>query len=177
MLLRFLRGRDNNSGLVELGSLLGCLVSCGGVEGIPISDHKDGAAADASVRAPDASFLDGGQRGVDAGVGGAGFCVDAAPAPDCADADIEADNYDQTCQSDGDCILIGEGQSCFPCSLAYGPFGAVNRAALPSVMADIAKTPGATSGSVSCAPACETSHPACCRSGQCIVGDACLGGP
>jgi hypothetical protein len=102
------------------------------------------------------------------------FCRDAGPAVSCADADIQASNYDQTCQTDSDCILVGEGQSCSPCSLAYGPYGAIRRGALPQYEADVAKTP-AGNAPVSCAPACAPSPSACCRGGHCFADGQCSG--
>jgi hypothetical protein len=111
----------------------------------------------------------------DAGVDASGFpiaCVDAGPVPNCTDADIEAKNYDQSCQTDSDCVLVGEGESCFPCSLAYGPYGAISRSDLARFEADVARTP-AGNLPVSCAPACAPSPSACCLGGKCQVGSQC----
>jgi hypothetical protein len=102
------------------------------------------------------------------------FCVDAGPVGSCTDADIKASNYEQTCQTGSDCILVGEGQSCSPCSLAYGPYGAISRGALPQYEADVAKTP-AGNVPVSCLPACTPSPITCCRGGQCHADSLCSG--
>lgn len=85
----------------------------------------------------------------------------------CADASIQASNYGQTCQKDSDCVLVGEGESCTPCSLACGPFGAINRSSVAQYEADVAKTPGGNAGPVSCAPCCGPAIVACCAKGQC----------
>ena len=110
----------------------------------------------------------------DAGVDASGpaECIDAGPAPNCTDADIEAKNYDQTCHTDSDCVLVGEGQSCFPCSLAYGPYGAIRHSALSQFEADVAKTP-AGNLPVSCATGCTPSPLVCCRSGMCRADSQC----
>ena len=113
-----------------------------------------------------------GEAGIDA-ASTAGSCVDASPVGTCPDADIQASNYAQTCQQDSDCILVGEGQSCYPCSLAYGPYGAISRGALAQFEADVAKTPGGTGNPVSCASACTPSPTACCRGGQCRADALC----
>ena len=107
-----------------------------------------------------------------AGATASGFCVDAGPVPNCTDADIEAKNYDQSCQTDSDCVLVGQGESCFPCSLAYGPYGAISRSDLARFEADVAKTP-AGNVPVSCAPGCTPSPSAYCLGGKCQVGSPC----
>jgi hypothetical protein len=100
-------------------------------------------------------------------------CMDAAPIANCNDAEIRASSYDQSCLTDGDCVIVGEGQSCGPCSLAYGPFNAINRSALPLFEADVAKTPGGAFDIVSCVPGCDLAVVACCRVGRCGTGAAC----
>lgn len=101
-------------------------------------------------------------------------CSDAGPAADCTDADIQASNYDQTCQTSSDCVLVGEGESCYPCSLAYGPFGAISRSAVSQYEADVAKTPGGSSmEGRSCGPGCGPTVIACCRVGRCYADSVC----
>lgn len=95
-------------------------------------------------------------------------CRDAAPDVSCNGVAILASNYDQTCQVDNDCILIGEGVPCTPCSLAYGPYGAINRGAVLAVEADVAKTPGADLPE-SCIQSCTPDPVPCCQSGRCGV--------
>jgi hypothetical protein len=111
----------------------------------------------------------------DAGVDASGSplgCVHAGPVPNCTGADIEATNYDQSCQTDSDCVVVGEGESCSPCSLAYGPYGAIRHSDLARYAADVAKTPGGNQP-VSCTPSCTPSPSACCLAGQCQVGSQC----
>jgi hypothetical protein len=102
------------------------------------------------------------------------FCVDAGPPPTCNSGEIRAADYDQSCRTNDDCIIVGEGQSCEPCSLAYGPFSAIGRTALPMLQADIAKTPGGrASGGVSCLPSCSPALVACCVTGKCEADTSC----
>lgn len=103
------------------------------------------------------------------------LCIDAGPVGSCQDADIKASSYDQTCQTDSDCVPVGEGQSCYPCSLAYGPYGAISRGVLTQFEADVAKTPGGAGTPVSCGTACTPSPIACCRAGQCRADALCSG--
>jgi hypothetical protein len=96
----------------------------------------------------------------------------------CTGADIVASNYNQMCRTDSDCTVVGEGQSCKPCSLAYGPFGAISVSAVAQYIADYRNTPGGREPPGSCpsAPGCvrTTNYNACCRGGGCRVGIACL---
>ena len=97
-------------------------------------------------------------------------CVDhacGADAPDaCPDGSqrpILAANYDQSCQTDTDCVLIGEGNACSmvnPCANA-----AISKAAYAKYQSDIAAAPCfALAG-------CPASLPPCCRQGVCRTND------
>ena len=101
-------------------------------------------------------------------------CVDAGPRATCQDADISASNYDQTCLADSDCVIVGEGPECSPCALAYGPFAAINRAAVQEFEADVNRILGGIFP-VSCAPACTPSPAVCCRGGSCHADSTCVG--
>lgn len=138
-------------------AFLAVLNGCGGM----VSSSKNlGASQDAGGSA---SVVDAGPIG----------CANARPADTCSVSSIQAANYSQTCQSDLDCILVGEGQPCFPCSLACGPYGAINRSSLSRYQSDIAKTPGASSTGASCARCCGSAVMACCNDGRCDVQMTC----
>jgi hypothetical protein len=79
------------------------------------------------------------------------FCVDAAPTQTCIAADIHASNYDQTCLTNSDCVLVVEGYACGSCS-ACAPLAAINSSAVSRYEADVAKIVGPTTGGGGCAP-------------------------
>jgi hypothetical protein len=87
-------------------------------------------------------------------------CADGGEQP------IVASNYDQSCTTDMDCILIAEGNACSivgPC-----PTAAINKgAAYSKYQSDIANTPcfGVSS--------CGSYSGPCCRHGICQMNFAC----
>jgi hypothetical protein len=96
-------------------------------------------------------------------------CLDhacTADVPDaCADANIQASHYDQSCTTDSDCVGISEG--CWlvnPCKST----AAINQSAYAQYQADITKLPcfGVSTG-------CLGSASACCRDGTCRVFASC----
>jgi hypothetical protein len=108
--------------------------------------------------------------GLDAGANaGQVICSDASP---CVDADIRASNYDQTCQTNSDCVLVVEGQVCAPCAVC-APLSAINRSALSQYEADVANIVAPVTGGGGCAPCCGPIIVACCQSGRCRAGTSC----
>jgi hypothetical protein len=99
-------------------------------------------------------------------------CVDAAPPQSCVAADIHASNYDQTCQTDNDCLLVVEGYACASCSVC-APLSAVNRSAISQYEADVAKIVGPTMGGGGCAPCCGPILLGCCQGGRCHTDTSC----
>jgi hypothetical protein len=87
----------------------------------------------------------------------------------CADANIQisASDYDQSCSVDSDCVDVGEGNACFPCTVIC-KVAPISRGALPAYQSDVAETIGAreTEG-VSCG--CPLEPIPCCRSGLCTA--------
>jgi hypothetical protein len=97
---------------------------------------------------------------------------DAAAALSCADAaaqPIQAASYDQSCQTDSDCIAVAEGDFCIvgnpSCTSA-----SISKSAYSRYQADVSKTNVAICRQESNCP----SHPGpCCRGGLCRVGTEC----
>jgi hypothetical protein len=148
------------------------LADCGGR--VSVRRASQGASDGSDDAANSAEGADNNPSEAEAGpVVSSSSCVEAAPAGTCVDADIQAANYDQSCESDSDCILVGEGPACDPCALAYGPWGAVSHAGLMRLIADLAKTPGGQAQPVSCAPAYVPSPAVCCRDGHCQADASC----
>ena len=149
--------------------------------GLPTPTDASGESGDASDGEADAGdAADDGEANAsnavvaDKEAGEPGPCVDAGPRATCQDADISASNYDQTCLADSDCVIVGEGPECSPCALAYGPFAAINRAAVQEFEADVNRILGGIFP-VSCAPACTPSPAVCCRGGSCHADSTCVG--
>jgi hypothetical protein len=108
-----------------------------------------------------------------------GAATDAAA---CADANIVATSYDQSCAVDRDCVGIGEGNVCVPCVFQGVLSAAINAGALAKYNSDIANTPGAVGvGGAGCSTgqgaASGNSNwgPFCCD-GRCQVGSQCHNG-
>jgi hypothetical protein len=108
------------------------------------------------------------------GCGGRENQTNASDASDatvaCTDANVEtisASDYDQSCNVDSDCVAVGEGNACFPCTIICK--GApISRGALPAYQSDVSKTIGAReTESVSCG--CPLESTPCCRSGVCTA--------
>lgn len=76
---------------------------------------------------------------------------------------IQASNYDRSCVSDSDCVLILEGNACYATGCVSG---AINRAAQAQYEADIIGI---------CAPLAINCPPvfACCRDSICQTGGTC----
>jgi hypothetical protein len=153
----------------------------------------EGPCTDGGPIASDASADSGAAACVAAGgqcIAGVAFCANVGPgatpascldvSPDmlcCAvneDAgctEIQASSYDQSCNSDSDCVAVSVGNTCAECVFACGEnVGAINAAAIGQYSADVAKTPA---GIALCGCASEPMHAACCRGGQCHADNAC----
>lgn len=90
----------------------------------------------------------------------------------CTDANgqiIQASSYDQTCKTDADCVLVAEGNFCYPGATNCGT-ATISKSANGQYQADVAKTRAA-----SCyAPGnCGAEFAPCCVSGMCQVGSQC----
>jgi hypothetical protein len=104
--------------------------------------------------------------------------VDAVP---CTDADvqlIQASNYDQSCQTDSDCVAVAEGNFCYA-GAPNCPSAAISKSAYAQYQADVAKTNAAICEAAS---SCVAEFGPCCQNGVCqtydcrftamVVGDA-----
>jgi hypothetical protein len=84
----------------------------------------------------------------------------------CTDANvqlIQASNYDQSCRTASDCILVAEGNFC---QSAGCPNAAINIGAYAQYQADVAKTNAAICGGIS---GCLGLAGVCCQDGMCQV--------
>jgi hypothetical protein len=82
---------------------------------------------------------------------------------------IRASDYDRSCVSDSDCVLVQEGNVCAPdcgflCSQAV-----INTCAAPAYMDALARAP--THSTANCS--CPNMSPPCCRAGICRIGWDC----
>jgi len=83
---------------------------------------------------------------------------------------ISAASYDQSCKIDSDCVGVGQGDACNPCSWCTS--AAINAGALARYQADVDKSPagwmfsGSSSGQTCFCPG--VSGPYCCA-GKCSV--------
>jgi hypothetical protein len=145
-----------------------------------------GAASPWLLAAAGCSTTSAGEVAADDAATAAHSASDAATGPDgqgpidaaqCTDANamIQASSFDQTCQTNEDCITIGEGNVCNVCSLAC-PTATINVGARAQYLAAFANTPagGATAGVVC---ACPTFSSPCCLGGQCRLGIQCVALP
>jgi hypothetical protein len=97
----------------------------------------------------------------------------AFDAVHCTDADVQlilASNYDQSCQTDSDCIGVGEGNFCIPGARNCPSSAAINRSAYSQYQADVAKTNASICSAVS---SCGGGFGPCCRHGFCQMGPVC----
>ncbi len=117
-----------------------------------------------------ACTLVGPAQACDTQTSGGTLCCAVPEAGSCAE--ISASNYDQSCTTDSDCVLAGEGSSCSICMLNC-PHAAINVNARAQYMSDIANT---TAGISSNLPACQEScgivvRPPCCVRRKCQADD------
>ncbi len=96
--------------------------------------------------------------------------IDAVACTDANTQPIQSSNYDQSCQTDGDCIAVAEGNLCVPSATFCPLSGAINKSAYTRYQADVAKTNAAICGAVG---SCGASLGPCCRSGTCQTGNPC----
>jgi hypothetical protein len=80
--------------------------------------------------------------------------------PDGSSRPIKASNYDQSCKTDMDCVVINEGNACSGISNCGA--AAINRSAYAQYQSDIANRPCASVSSCG-----RTGAGPCCRNGQC----------
>jgi hypothetical protein len=82
---------------------------------------------------------------------------------------IQASDYDRSCTTDADCVPIGEGDACAPCTIACTT-AVISKAAKPRYIADLG---GLFEASQSARCHCPFSSVPCCREGQCHADQAC----
>jgi hypothetical protein len=84
---------------------------------------------------------------------------------------IEAASYDQSCVQDSDCVAVGQGSVCSPCSFACTTGGGtINVGALPQYMADVAS---AVPDNENFVCGCLDEVPPCCSEGVCHADAIC----
>ena len=188
-------------GLVTVATMLAEATGCsstssnqGAADGSTMTpDGQDGAALDAG--GPAACVAAGGQCLVggggdicavvgpqdcnpDRGPSGSYCCLEKASgvdaAADCADANIMASSYVQSCKVDTDCRLIAEGNACTPCAFNCTN-AAISAGALAKYMSDVANTPAVATevNGQACASGCGSESGPCCLAGKCQVGNQC----
>lgn len=105
-----------------------------------------------------------------------GTCIDGEAAEDafsCPDGSQElilASDYDQSCQTESDCVLVPEGNFCYP-GTANCPIAAINKGAYPQYQAAIAKTIAAICIANT---GCPLVTDPCCKGGLCRTRADCL---
>lgn len=102
--------------------------------------------------------------------GGAFCCLDQ---PECTDANVQfirASDYDQSCNTDSDCVPVGEGNACYPCVIACTT-AAIRVTAKAQYSKDVAETTGAHAGASRCHCPSETGP--CCVAGKCHADNEC----
>jgi hypothetical protein len=107
--------------------------------------------------------------------GGAFCCLEepaACKSPDDSAANVEAANYDQSCQSDDDCLAIGEGNACFPCQLMCNN-AAIRRDAEAAYRGDVAKIGPTLDPRIRVDCGCPLAAGPCCIDSQCRAGQVC----
>lgn len=106
---------------------------------------------------------------------GGGFCCLEEPLL-CKQHDydypIHASDYDQSCETDSDCVGVGEGNLCAACS-AVCPTAAINQSALGQYDADIDKLGELTDPNVTIDCGCPALFPVCCDAGRCHADAVC----
>jgi hypothetical protein len=84
---------------------------------------------------------------------------------------VLASSYDQSCQTDSDCVAIEEGNFCQPGANNGCTNAAINRTALAQYRADLANT---TAGVCYGLAGCPEESGPCCQNGVCAVNAQCL---
>jgi|HubBroStandDraft_2_1064218.scaffolds.fasta_scaffold17668_3 hypothetical protein len=103
------------------------------------------------------------------GVAGETCCLDslgAACAAEAGSAPIVASSYDQSCQTDSDCVGIGVGDPCYPCGVVCPGAAAINASSLAQYMADVLRSPAGKGDFVCNCPLYSPSS-VCCNAGTC----------
>jgi hypothetical protein len=96
----------------------------------------------------------------------------AIGAVPCTDANVQlilASNYDQSCQTDSDCVAAGGGNFCLA-GAGNCPSSAINKSAYSQYQADVAKTNASICRAFS---SCGNESGPCCRNGLCQMGTEC----
>jgi hypothetical protein len=98
-------------------------------------------------------------------IGGTFCCGAVEDAGACRD--ISASNYEQSCSTDEDCTMIGEGNSCSLCG--FIPAG-ISVHALAKYLADVAGTTAYLTGGRFASERSGGAGKPCCIAGTCQVG-------
>jgi hypothetical protein len=89
-------------------------------------------------------------------------------------AAILASNYDQSCTSDSDCVLVNVGYPCGNCAFQCGSdVGAINVGARAQYMGDVSRTPR-MAAVCNCPPIPPIPNVSCCHGGQCKAENDCV---
>jgi hypothetical protein len=107
----------------------------------------------------------------DGGTDGTVPCADPPDSSPMCDAEIIGSNYVATCETSGDCVLVGVGDFCTACGSVCTQT-AISRTSLPQYSSDVAKTPSAATIE-SCVPCCGPTLVACCQGGFCVASQHC----
>jgi hypothetical protein len=102
-----------------------------------------------------------------------GQAAEAQTCSDPASQNLAASSYDQSCQTDSDCIAVEEGSFCDPGANNGCTNAAINKSALPQYKADLAKTQASVCFGIS---GCTIEIGPCCRNGVCQVNGQCPSG-
>jgi hypothetical protein len=147
----------------------------------PRSDPKDGreACVAAGGRCVIGGFDNCLQRGSydcnpSQNPGGAFCCLEepaACTTPQGA-ALIKASNYDQSCQTDADCVAIGEGDACVACTIECKS-AAIRRDALADYQDDIEKLGPTIDPRIRVECNCLEVKGPCCVEGECRADEHC----
>jgi hypothetical protein len=161
-----LDGSASGAATVDANSLDGCVSDFTTIDANSLfgpSDAADGACATAqdcyNTRSSDTETLFCCIEGTCAYSEG----TDILPCTDANVQLIQASNYDQSCRTASDCILVAEGNFC---QSAGCPNAAINISAYARYQADVAKTNAAICGGIT---SCLGLAGVCCQNGVCQV--------
>jgi hypothetical protein len=102
------------------------------------------------------------------------FCCFKTYASTCGDngvLNVLAADFDQRCESDADCVAIGEGNACFPCAMSCTN-AAINKADEANYQTAVAKAPPHTGINITCG-SCPRQPMSCCIQGRCHADSNC----
>ncbi len=95
-----------------------------------------------------------------------GWDAEAQTCIDPASQNIVATSYDQSCQTDSDCVAVEVGNFCKPGAHNNCTNAAINKGALPQYNADLARTQAGVCAGLS---GCTAEFGPCCKNGTCLA--------